>query len=194
MEGGGWGGDHGGRGASRRASFLGLLVLLASSSMLFAAFTAAFAARRGWGEDWKSTPKPPILFVNTGVLLASSVALEAARRSIARGDRTAFNRKWTAGTLLGCAFLAGQGLAWRQLTDIGVLIATNPSSSFFFLLTAVHAVHLLGGLAALSWVEWHALRFRLGPGKRTAAEMSALFWHFLGALWVWLMLLFYVWG
>jgi cytochrome c oxidase subunit III len=192
---GGWGGDGSdGRGASRRASFVGLLVLLASTTMLFGAFASAFLVRRGFGDDWQATPKPPILFVNTAILLASSVALETSRRSLARGNRPAFNRYWTVGTLLGFAFLAGQALAWRQLADVGVLVATNPSSSFFYLLTGAHAVHLLGGLTALSWVNYNALRFRLGPRKRTVADLSALFWHFLDALWLVLMLMFWFLG
>jgi cytochrome c oxidase subunit 3 len=192
---GGWGGDGPDeRGASRRASFTGLLVLLAATTMVFAAFTSAFVVRRGLGDDWQSTPKPPILFVNTTVLLASSVALESGRRALHRGARQAFNRYWTAGTLLGFGFLFGQALAWRQLSDIGVLVATNPSSSFFYLLTAAHALHLLGGLSVLVWVDYSALRFRLGPRKRTAADLGAIFWHFLDVLWIYLMILFWFWG
>src|SRR5215475_14573810 len=116
---GGWGGDNGGssdgRGAFRRASFTGLYVLLAASTMLFAAFTSAMVVRRGLSDDWVSTPKPPILLFNTGILLASSVALEIARRALKSGGRARFNGWWTAGTALGVLFLGGQVLAWNQL-------------------------------------------------------------------------------
>lgn len=192
--GGGDGGSDGGRGAFRRASFTGLYVLLAASIMLFAAFTSAMVVRRGLSDDWVSMPKPPILLVNTGVLLASSLALELARRALKSGGRTRFNAWWTAGTALGVLFLGGQALTWNQLNTASVFISTNPSSSFFYVLTVAHAVHLLGGVSALLYVDVQALRLSLGPAKRTAIDISAIFWHFLDGLWLYLMVLFYVWG
>lgn len=170
------------------------MVLLAASVMLIAAFTSAFVVRRGLSDDWVTMPLPRILWVNTAVLLASSVALELARRALKSGRRTAFNRFWTAGTVLGLVFLAGQYAAWQQLYRAGIYIATNPSSSFFFLLTCVHAVHLIGGIGALGYVNIQALRLRLGPGKRTAVDVCAVFWHFLDGMWVYLLLLFLIWG
>jgi cytochrome c oxidase subunit 3 len=193
----GWGGgdgDTGGRGASRRASFTGLFVLLAASTMVFAAFTSAFVVRRGLSDDWASVPKPPILFVNTAVLLASSVFLDLSRRSLKAHDRGRFNLWWSIATGLGIAFLVGQAYAWRVLKEAGFYVATNPSSSFFYVLTAAHAFHLLGGVVALVYVDVQALRLQLGPAKRTAIDVAAIFWHFLDGLWVYLMVLFYVWG
>src|ERR1017187_4127346 len=110
---GGWGGGGGGggsdgRGAFRRASFTGLYVMLAASTMLFAAFTSAMVVRRGLSDDWVSMAKPPILLVNTGVLLASSLALELARRALKSGGRSKFNGWWTAGTALGPLFRGEQ--------------------------------------------------------------------------------------
>ena len=192
--GGGGGGGSDGRGAYRRASFTGLFVLLAASAMLFAAFTSAMVVRRGLSDDWASMAKPPILLVNTAILLASSLALELARRALKSGARTRFNTWWTAGTALGVLFLAGQALAWSQLNAAGVFISGNPSSSFFYVLTVAHAVHLLGGVSALCYVDVQGLRLRLGPAKRTAIDISAIFWHFLDGLWLYLMVLFYVWG
>jgi cytochrome c oxidase subunit 3 len=191
---GGGDGDSGGRGASRRASITGLLVLLAASVMLFAAFTSAFFVRRGLSNDWVDTPLPPILWINMGVLVASSIALELARSALRAGRRVAFNRYWTGATILGALFLGGQYLAWRQLNDAGIYLATNPSSSFFFVLTCTHAVHLLGGISALGYIDVQALLLRLGPGKRTAVDVSAYFWHFLDAIWIFLMALFFFWG
>jgi len=195
---GGWGGDGGsnndGRGSSRRASFTGLFVLLAASTMVFAAFTSALVVRRGLSDDWAPMHKPPILFVNTAILLLSSGCLEIARRALKSGARGQFNTWWTAGTVFGLLFLGGQTMAWLQLKDAGVFVATNPSSSFFYVLTASHAFHLLGCLSALAYVDVQALRLRLGPAKRTAIDISAIFWHFLDGLWVYLMVLFYVWG
>ena len=192
--GGGGEGDPGGRGASRRASFTGLMVLLAASVMLFAAFTSAFIVRRGLSDDWIPLTLPRILWANTAVLLVSSAVLELARRALKSGRRSAFNRLWTAGTGLGALFLGGQYIAWQQLQQAGIYLATNPSSSFFYLLTCVHAVHLMGGMGALGYVNVQALRLRLGPGKRTAVDVCAVFWHFLDGVWVYLLLLFLIWG
>jgi len=195
---GGWGGDGGGgsdgRGDFRRASFTGLYVLLAASVMLFAAFTSAMVVRRGLSDDWVSMPKPSILLVNSVILLTSSVALEIARRALKAGARSKFNGWWTAGTVLGVLFLCGQVMAWTQLNAAGVFISSNPSNSFFYVLTVAHAVHLLGGISALFYVDVQALRLSLGPAKRTAIDISAIFWHFLDGLWLYLMVLFYVWG
>jgi len=191
----GWGGDGSeGRGANRRASFTGLFVLLAASTMVFAAFSSAFVVRRGLSDDWTSLSKPPILFVNTVVLLASSIVLDQSRRALKAGDRSKFNLWWTAATALGMLFLVGQAIAWLQLKAAGVYVATNPSSSFFYVLTAAHAFHLLGGVSALLYVDVQAWRLRLGPAKRTAIDVTAIFWHFLDCLWLYLMILFYVWG
>jgi cytochrome c oxidase subunit III len=192
--GGGEGGNYDGRGADRRASFTGLFVLLAATTMVFAALTSAFVVRRGLSDDWASMHKPPILWVNTVVLLASSIVLDRARHALKARDRGKFNFWWTTATVLGVLFLAGQALAWYELKNAGVFIATNPSSSFFYVLTAAHAFHLLGGVSALIYVDVQALRLRLGPAKRTAIDVSAVFWHFLDGLWLYLMLLFYVWG
>jgi cytochrome c oxidase subunit 3 len=191
---GGGGGGSDGRGASRRASMTGLMVLLAATTMAFAAFTSAFVVRRGMSNDWVALPLPRIVWANTAVLLASSILLELARRSLKTGRRTAFNRYWTAGTALGVLFLVGQALAWRQLNAAGIFVASNPSSSFFYLLTAAHGLHILGGLTALVYVDVQALRLRLGPGKRTAVDVSALFWHFVDGIWLFLMALFLIWG
>jgi cytochrome c oxidase subunit III len=193
----GWGGGGSGgegRGADRRASFTGLFVLLAASAMVFAAFTSAFVVRRGMSDDWVSMHKPAILWLNTLILLASSFVLDLSRRALKAGNRSRFNLWWSAGTGLGVLFLVGQAVAWYQLRQAGVYVATNPSSSFFYVLTAAHAFHLIGGVLALLYVDIQALRLRLGPAKRTAIDVTAVFWHFLDGLWLYLMILFYVWG
>ncbi|MGH9657973.1 MAG: cytochrome c oxidase subunit 3, partial [Bryobacteraceae bacterium] len=150
--------------------------------------------RRGLGDDWTHTPLPPVLWINTAALAASSAALEMARRALRAGAREAFNRWWTAGTALGALFLAGQYLAWLQLRAAGIYVSTNPSSAFFYLFTAAHAAHILGGVAALVYVNVQALRLRLGPGKRTAVDVVAVYWHFVDGLWIYLLLIFLVWG
>jgi len=192
--GGGSGSGPEGRGADRRASFIGLFILLAATAMVFAALSMAFWMRHSTSDDWISMRKPPLLWVNTVVLLASSAVLDRARVALKRGQRDAFNFWWTAATALGIAFLIGQAIVWHQLSSAGVFIASSPTSSFFYLLTAAHAAHLVGGVAALVYVDVQALRLRLGPAKRTAIDVTAVFWHFLDGVWLYLMVLLYVWG
>ena len=142
--------------------------------MRITAFTASYLVRRT-GADWKPIALPTLVWINTIVLLAGSVTMEFARRSRAQ-DR------WTwlaATTFLGFLFLAGQVFAWIRLADAGVFLQSSPHASFFYMLTAVHGAHLLGGLAALAF----ALR------RPDLAGKCALYWHFLGAVWVWLLVL-----
>jgi cytochrome c oxidase subunit 3 len=190
--GGGGGGDDNSkdRGGDRKTSLIGIAVLMLASTMTFLALVSALIVRRGLGNDWKHLDVPDILYWNTGLLLASSVTLDIARRMLKKGHRTAFNWWWSAGTLLGLGFLAGQTYAWLELRSRGIYIATNPSHSFFYVLTWTHAVHAVGGLFALLYVCWQAFHFRLGPTKRTAVAVSTAFWHFLDVLWICLMLLF----
>src|SRR2546430_17465611 len=113
-------GDGDSRGASRRASITGLLVLLAASVMLFAAFTSSFFVRRGLSNDWVDTPLPPILWINTGVLVTSSIALELARAALRGGGRVALNRDWAGAPTLVARFLGGPYRDRLQLVGAGV--------------------------------------------------------------------------
>jgi len=189
----GWGGD-GEPGKRRRASLTGIYVLFAAITMFFASLTSSLVVRGGLGGDWSGIPLPGILWINTVVLLVSSAALEVARRALHTGDRSAVNRWWTAGTVLGIAFVGGQYMAWMEVAASGITVASSPGGSFFYLFTVAHAVHIIGGVLALLYIEIQALRLRLGPGKRTAVEVVRLYWHFLAGLWLYLMLLFYFWG
>ena len=170
------------------------MVLLAAIVMFFAALSSAFIVRRGLSDDWLHTPLPNVIWFSTAVLLASSAALEFARRELKAGKRERFNQLWILGSALGVIFLLGQYVTWRALNAQGVYLATNPSSSFFYVLTAAHAVHLIGGVLALLYVSAQALRLQLGPGKRTAVDVTAIYWHFLDGLWIYLFALFLVWG
>jgi cytochrome c oxidase subunit 3 len=190
-----WGGDGDGgnpneHGASRKTSLIGLAVMMSASVMTFAALASALIIRRGLGNDWVKMPLPWILWPNTGVLILSSIVLDTARRLLRRGKRVLFNWLWCFGTLLGAMFLAGQTLAWRELRASGRLLAGNPSNGFFYILTWTHAAHAIAGLMALVYVAVTALRFRLGPRKRTVVDVSTVFWHFLDVLWILLMLMF----
>ncbi len=133
----------------------GIWVLLFSITMTFLAFTSALIVRQGSALDWHHLTLPPVLYLNTLVLIASSFTLELARREVGAfmgplAKATAHPSRWLYATLgLGLLFVAGQYVAWLQLRAQGFYLATNPNSSFFYLLTAVHAIHVLGGLGGL---------------------------------------------
>lgn len=170
---------------------IGMWVGLASILMLFIALTSAYIVRGvpalGGGEnDWLPLDMPPVLWLNTGVLLLSSFSLELARRALKRNEYGRFRGWISLTTLLGVAFLAGQLIAWRQLAGQGVFINSHPHSSFFYLLTSLHGLHLLGGVIALSYVTIAALRMRIGFKRRTAVDVTALYWHFMDGLWIYL--------
>jgi len=192
--GGAWIGGADGRGAGRSAAFIALYVLLAATTMVFGALTLAFVFRRGLSDDWGGLHKPPILWFDTAALLASSLALELARRALRGGDGHRANRWWSLGTGFGFLFLAGQTVAWYQLRQAGVFVSTSPGSSFFYVLTAAHAVHVLCALGALVYVGLRARPKGWLPPRAAAIDLAAVFWHFLDGLWICLMILFYAWG
>lgn len=187
----GGGGPHGWSVPSR-AYHTGMWVGLAGIVMLFAAFTSAMVVRKGFGNDWVQTRLPHILYLNTLVLLGSSAALEHARRALTQGESARFRHWLYLTAALGLTFLAGQLVGWRELATRGVYLATNPSSSFFYLLTATHGLHLLGGITALGYISGKARLISRGLKKRTAVDVAAIYWHFMDGLWVYILILFLV--
>ena len=188
-------GDYGSGGeAAKRieTAKLGLWIALGSVTMLFAAFTSAYIVRSA-GSDWVPLAVPPLLWVNTAVILLSSVTMESARRSFESWRPVSF-RKWVVLTaVLGVMFLAGQVLAWNYLAGQGIYLQSHPHSSFFYVLTGVHAVHLLVGVLALLYVLALATRYRLTPGESSSPGICATYWHFVGGIWLYLMVvLFYM--
>lgn len=188
-------GDYGPGGEARHrieTAKLGIWIALGSITMLFAAFTSAYIVRSA-GEDWIPLEIPPILWLNTVIILLSSVAMEIARRAFVSSRPVAF-RKWLLATaVLGVAFLAGQVMAWSQLAAQGIYLQSHPHSSFFYVLTGVHAVHLLAGVVALFYVLALASRYRLMPGESSSPGVCATYWHFVGAIWIYLfVVMFYV--
>jgi cytochrome c oxidase subunit 3 len=177
------------------ASSTGIWVVLFAITMMFAAFTSALVVRKGASLDWRHFSLPSILYFNTVLLLASSVTLEVARRRVAvfmggLKRQTESPALWLYVTLsLGLLFVAGQYLAWLQLSGEGVFLATNPSSSFFYVLTAAHALHVLGGLAGIVYVINKVGKSVL---RRSTLDATARYWHFMDALWVYLLLLLWM--
>jgi cytochrome c oxidase subunit 3 len=162
--------------------------------MLFAGFTSAMVVRRGSSMDWVSIALPRLLGVNTGILLLSSLTLEFSRRALKEHAIVNFIRRLAATVVLGLAFLAGQIVVWRELAARGVYLATNPSSSFFYVLTAAHGLHLLGGVLALGYVVLHAVPMARGRERYTALEVTAIYWHFMDALWIYIFFLLTRWA
>jgi len=172
----------------RRAYFTALQLGLAAIVMFFMALASSYIVRKGLGTDCERTPMHRVVWFNTAILLFSSVTIIAARRKLESGARESFRNWWALTTGLGLLFLAGQIIAWRRLAAAGMLLSTNPSSSFFYLLTAAHGAHLAGGIFGLLYVafrEWKRSRI----SQATAAELTSIYWHFMDGLWIFLLVL-----
>ena len=207
----GRGGDVPDYGARLRRARLGLICAIATVGMVFISLTSAYIFRRGlptfdgsvnsYVRDWGRVDLPwSLLGVNTLILLASSVTMELARRKAARqaalapvqsipgvslGNEKSF--PWLGTTvLLGLSFLAGQWLAWMELHNRGFYVNTNPSSSFAFLLTIAHAVHLGGGMIALLWAASSSLLHKPLEARRIVVDITAWYWHFMAVLWLYI--------
>jgi cytochrome c oxidase subunit III len=158
--------------------------------MFFMALAVTFLVRK-MGSDWVPVHLPFMVWVNTIVLLASSGTLELARRKQAIGDLKGFRRLWEVTTALGLLFLIGQIVAWRELVAKGFYVSTNPASSFFYIFTAAHGVHLMGGVGALLYVLFR--NFANKPlTQPVAAEVTSHYWHFMDGLWLFLLALLYL--
>jgi cytochrome c oxidase subunit 3 len=180
-------GDH-----SPEPSRTGIWVALSAITMSFAAFTSALFVSQGSAVEWKHIVLPSILYVNTLVLLVSSISLEIGRKRIAlfaRGESAKHSAAalWLAITLfLGLLFVTGQYLAWLRLKSAGLYLATTLTSSFFYVLTAMHALHVLGGLTALVVVirRFYKPAFSL---RKSTLDSTAYYWHFMTILWMYLL-------
>jgi len=183
--------------------------------IFFLAIASAYIVRQGSGPvldhygketgGWKSLALPQILWLNTLLLLVSSVTAELAGRQLFHEPSLAeewlglgrpTRRRalpWLGITLiLGFGFLAGQYLAWLELNIQGWLLKTNPSSSFFFILTGAHAVHLVGGLIALTLAALATARGRPMESRQVATDISVWYWHFMGVVWLGILTLLYL--
>jgi cytochrome c oxidase subunit III len=196
-------------GARLRRARLGLVCGIATVSMVFISLTSALVVRQGlptfdgttnsYVRDWGMVQLPWLLLgINTTLLLISSVSMEFARRQIAQraaltplqsmpgiliGEERSF--PWLGITVvLGLGFLIGQALAWRELHARGFFVDTNPNSSFVYLLTAAHALHLAGGIVALMWAASASLLHRPIQDRRIVVDVTAWYWHFMAVLWV----------
>ncbi len=186
---GGVGGGGFGRSdaAPQRAYVTGMTIALGGVLMFFMALVSAYIVRKGFpNSDWRGLDVPWILWLNTTILIASSFTVARSRNRYVAGDKEGFRHWWAVTAILGCFFLVGQLIAWRELAAAGVYLASNPSSSFFYVFTAAHGLHLLGGIAALGFVGVRASRHLT---RGTAIEVASMYWHFMDGLWVFLFML-----
>lgn len=176
---------------------IGAWVTVAGIAMLFTALSSAYIVRAASAPDWRPLQVPGVLWLSTTLLLLSSTTFEAARRQLKHALASAYARWLLITTALGAGFLGLQVVAWRELVRQGIYLASNPHSSFFYLLTAVHGLHLIVGLLALIYL---ALRSRSPANDETSAKPRramtdgvAIYWHFMDALWIYLFVLLFVW-
>ncbi|MGD0468212.1 MAG: heme-copper oxidase subunit III [Terriglobales bacterium] len=200
--------------ARLRRARLGLAVAIAPIVMLFVSFTSAYIVRKGlptldektntYVRDWTPVNLPiALLLVNTGLLLLSSISAELARRQITREAAVASvgsipgvslgpgkGFPWLGITVvLGGGFLTGQWFAWHLLAERGFYLATSASSAFVYLLTATHAVHLMGGMLVLVYAAIVSLLHKPVEARRIVVDVTAWYWHFMFLLWVYILAL-----
>jgi cytochrome c oxidase subunit 3 len=162
--------------------------MLTAIVMLFGGLSSAFIVLRGV-PSWQNIAIPGLIWVNTLVLLASSGTLELSRKAV-RLNLAGSMKQWLGiSGLLGLAFLVGQVAAWRQLVASGVHLGSTLHSGFFYVLTGVHGVHLLGGVIAMVYVLNKAFQNRLTAASHEPLTLCAKYWHFMDALWIYLAML-----
>jgi len=170
----------------------GLWVFLAVLTSLFALCITGYWMRMGHGPaagvapiDWRPLTEPRVLWLNTALLVLGSVSMQWARHAADRGDAARTQIAWLCGGVFAAAFIVGQGIAWRQLQAAGAYAASNPANAAFYLLTGLHAVHLIGGLVA--WVRTSLRMFRADStvdSTRLSVELCTVYWHFLLLVWL----------
>jgi cytochrome c oxidase subunit 3 len=170
---------------------LTLWVGIASIIMMFAAFTSAFVVRRSAG-NWYEFKLPDIFFLNTLVLVVSSVTLHLSYMAFIKGNEKRFKSLLLVTFVLGIAFVVLQYKGWEAMNAIGATFTVNPSSSFIYLISGVHAAHVLGGIAALTVaiVFAFALPFKPTPRRQLRLELVVQYWHFVDILWIYLIIFF----
>ena len=174
---------HGRTAFNLPAPQVGLRVFLGAATVLFSLFIVAYADRMTLG-DWRSLPEPWVLWLNTALLTMSSVALQRARVAADRGQIDGVRVGLLAGGSFAFAFLVGQMWAWQQLIALGYFAGANPANAFFYVFTALHALHLLGGLVAWGRTISKVRRGCEMAEVRMSVELCSVYWHFLLAVWL----------
>jgi cytochrome c oxidase subunit 3 len=174
---------HDGSEFSLPTATLGLRVLLAVITVLFSLLVVAYGDRL-LVADWRPLPEPWLLWLNTVFLILSSVALQWACVGASWHRMDAMKAGLLGGGVFAFAFLAGQVLAWQQLVALGYFAKTNPANAFFYLITGLHGLHLLGGLVAWGWTSAKVWRGFDIARVRLSVELCTIYWHFLLVVWL----------
>ena len=189
-----FGGGDSGRGGddsdSGERMKLGVWIGVIGIVMFFAAIISAMVVRRA-GTDWRTLDLPNALSVSTALLLASSAVYELARRG---AGIKAVRQGLTASLALGLGFLAAQVVGWRELMDQGIVMGQSASGAFFYLLTAAHGAHVLGGICVLGYATARAWSARPWPTREAVVDATGVYWHFMDALWLVLLVVLVIWG
>lgn len=172
---------------------IGLYVFLAVVGALFSLFISAYLMRVGT-PDWWSTPVPRLLWWNTAALMVSSMAMQWAKTEAQRSRRDAMRAALLIALATAILFLTGQIFAWKELTEAGYVLVDNPANSFFYLITGMHGLHILGGLMALGRTMARAQGRIVTDGMRLAVDLCATYWHFMLIVWLILFALFAGWA
>lgn len=168
-----------------------LIIGCASILMMFAGLTSAYIVRRA-GGNWLEFRLPNIFFINTVVILLSSIALHSAYVFFKKGNEILYKGLLGIAFLLGLAFVVLQYQGWLDLTDIGVELTGNPAGSFIYVISGIHAAHVLGGLAAIlvAIIQALSLKYKVTKKRKLRFELMLIYWHFVDFLWVYLLLFF----
>jgi cytochrome c oxidase subunit III len=186
--GGDWG--RGGPEPQRRDPYrVVVLVLAIPVAIFFAGLTASMLAVRNGAIAWAPFKVPAAALGNTGVLLGSSASFALAMRAMRRAAHRPLQAWLWITAVLGTAFLAGQVAIWNSLAARGIFVASNPASAFYYVLTASHWTHLLAVLTALGYLAIRASRNELTPARQSALTAASHFWHFMGVLWIYILVL-----
>ncbi len=174
---------HAGRAFPLPTAKIGLRVFLAVVTVLFSLLVVAYGERMT-AADWRPLPEPWLLWLNTGMLILSSVAFQWAWVSARRGRKDGVRIDLLAAGGFAFAFLVGQLVVWLQMAASGYFAATNPAVAFFYLITALHALHLLGGMAVWGRTTAKVWRGVEVDQVRLSVELCAVYWHFLLLVWL----------
>ncbi len=178
-------------GSSTRKYSTAIALAMASILMFFLVLTAAFVVLRVHNlRTWSGIHIPRILWINTLVLMTSGATLEMARRRLQMDSLHGFRKLWMLTTALGAAFIGGQLIAWLQLAASGVFLTSRVASSFFYVFTALHAAHLIGGICALVYVGIRKFE-KARISRALAVKVTSYYWHFMDGLWLFLLALLY---
>lgn len=166
---------------------LALWVAIVSLLMMFTALTSAYIVRRSAG-NWLEFSIPSIFYINTLVIVVSSLTLHAAYGAFKREAEGAYKSLLSVTFLLGIAFVVLQYLGWEQLAAAGVPLKINPSGDFVYAISGLHAVHVIGGIAALAVALVIAFirKLRVTPARKLRLELTMTYWHFVDILWIYL--------